>query len=121
MKNSVIPVIAGLSMFAALAQIPPPATSTGKANTTKAKAPTPAPESAKPRFKAIWEPVNYKEDLNLTDVFFTSDEVGWVTGEHGTILHTKDGGNTWTPQQWDELAEPPTFPRREMQDPHASL
>jgi photosystem II stability/assembly factor-like uncharacterized protein len=57
-----------------------------------------APKTEQPKFKAIWEPVNYKEDLNLTDVFFASDEVGWVTGEHGTILHTKDGGNTWTPQ-----------------------
>ena len=54
--------------------------------------------TVKPKFKAIWEPVNYKEDLNLTDVFFASDETGWVTGEHGTILYTKDGGNTWTPQ-----------------------
>jgi photosystem II stability/assembly factor-like uncharacterized protein len=57
-----------------------------------------ASKTEQPKFKAIWEPVNYKEDLNLTDVFFASDDVGWVTGEHGTILHTKDGGNTWTPQ-----------------------
>ncbi len=57
-----------------------------------------ASKTEQPKFKAIWEPVNYKEDLNLTDVHFASDEVGWVTGEHGTILHTKDGGNTWTPQ-----------------------
>ena len=56
------------------------------------------PTAPEPKFKAIWEPVNYKEDLVLTDVYFATDEVGWVTGEHGTILHTKDGGNTWTPQ-----------------------
>ncbi len=59
--------------------------------------PAPPAESA-PRFKAIWEPANYKEDLNLTDVFFATDQVGWVTGEHGTVLYTKDGGDTWTPQ-----------------------
>lgn len=59
---------------------------------------TAKPTAAEPKFKAIWEPVNYKEDLNLTDVHFATDEEGWVTGEHGTILHTKDGGNTWTPQ-----------------------
>ena len=51
-----------------------------------------------PKFKAIWEPVNYKEDLNLTDVYFVSALEGWVAGEHGTILHTKDGGDTWTAQ-----------------------
>jgi photosystem II stability/assembly factor-like uncharacterized protein len=56
------------------------------------------PAGAQPKFKAIWEPVNYKEDLNLTDVFFVSDLVGWVTGEHGTILYTKNGGDTWTAQ-----------------------
>lgn len=76
----------------AVAQAPPP----GKA----AKRPSVAAKttSPEPKFKAIWEPVNYKEDLILTDVYFVTDEVGWVTGEHGTILHTKDGGNTWTPQ-----------------------
>ena len=50
-----------------------------------------AEKTAQPKFKAIWEPVNYKQDLTLTGVFFVSDEEGWVTGEHGTILHTKDG------------------------------
>src|ERR1039458_1415160 len=57
-----------------------------------------AQKTERPKFKAIWEPVNYKQDLTLTGVFFVSDEEGWVTGEHGTILHTKDGGNTWTAQ-----------------------
>ena len=60
--------------------------------------PSAAVKSAPPKFKAIWEPVNYKEDLNLTDVYFADDQTGWVTGEHGTILHSKDGGDTWTPQ-----------------------
>jgi photosystem II stability/assembly factor-like uncharacterized protein len=55
-------------------------------------------ENAQAKFKAIWEPVNYKEDLNLTDVFFVSEQEGWITGEHGTILYTKNGGDTWTPQ-----------------------
>jgi photosystem II stability/assembly factor-like uncharacterized protein len=57
-----------------------------------------AEKTAQPKFKAIWEPVNYKQDLTLTGVFFVSEEEGWVTAEHGTILYTKDGGNTWTPQ-----------------------
>lgn len=52
--------------------------------------------AAKPKFKAIWERVNYKEDLTLFDVYFVSKDEGWVAGEAGTILHTKDGGNNWT-------------------------
>ena len=36
--------------------------------------------------------------MNLTDVFFTSVDEGWVSGEHATILHTQDGGSTWTAQ-----------------------
>jgi photosystem II stability/assembly factor-like uncharacterized protein len=74
-----------------------------------------AAKGAQPKFKAIWEPVNYQQDLTLTGVFFVSDEEGWVTGEHGTILHTKDGGNAWTPQlggdpqSKEERVEAPRF------------
>ncbi|HXW93954.1 MAG TPA: YCF48-related protein [Terriglobales bacterium] len=53
-------------------------------------------QAQKPKFKAIWEPVNYKEDLPLFDVYFVSKDEGWVSGGAGTILHTKDGGNSWT-------------------------
>ena len=35
----------------------------------------------------------------LSNVEFDVDiGVGWVTGENGTILRTKDGGTTWKPQ-----------------------
>jgi photosystem II stability/assembly factor-like uncharacterized protein len=54
--------------------------------------------AAAQKMKAIWEPVNYSEDLQLTDVYFTSPEEGWVTGAAGTILHTSDGGKTWIAQ-----------------------
>lgn len=61
--------------------------------------PTAAAQKApQPKFKAIFEPVNYKEDLKLTNVRFVSEQEGWVTGDHGTILYTKNGGETWTPQ-----------------------
>lgn len=50
------------------------------------------------RFKGIFEPVNFTQDINFTDVFFTSADEGWVSGEHATILHTSDGGKTWTAQ-----------------------
>jgi photosystem II stability/assembly factor-like uncharacterized protein len=49
-------------------------------------------------YKGIFEPVNYPQDVNLTDVFFTGAEEGWVSGEHATILHTTDGGKTWMAQ-----------------------
>jgi photosystem II stability/assembly factor-like uncharacterized protein len=63
-----------------------------------ASAPSPAAaqKAAQPKFKAIWEPVSYKEDLVLFDIRFTSKEEGWVTGSAGTILHTTDGGTSWT-------------------------
>src|SRR5271156_6158284 len=64
---------------------------------TLAQKPTAAAQKAsQAKFKAIWEPVNYTEDLTLFDVRFISKEEGWVTGAAGTILHTKDGGTNWT-------------------------
>ncbi len=48
--------------------------------------------------KGIWEPVNYSEDIALNDVFFITPEIGWVAGNAGTILYTRDGGATWTAQ-----------------------
>ena len=53
---------------------------------------------ATPKFKAIFEPVNYSQDLRLHDVGFATDDIGWAVGDAGTILHTNDGGKTWTPQ-----------------------
>ena len=50
------------------------------------------------QYKGIFEPVNYGQDINLTDVFFVSPDVGWVSGEHATILKTTDGGKTWKAQ-----------------------
>ncbi len=48
--------------------------------------------------QGIWEPVNYSEDLSLKDVFFVTPEIGYVSGDAGTILKTTDAGETWTPQ-----------------------
>ena len=59
---------------------------------------TAAAQSAQQKFKAVWEPINYKQDLALHDVFFVDDQVGWVSGDKGTILFTNDGGDTWSPQ-----------------------
>lgn len=54
--------------------------------------------SAANAYKGIFEPVNYGQDINLTDVFFVSPEIGWVSGEHATILKTTDGGAHWAAQ-----------------------
>ena len=66
------------------------------------------PQNQKPKFKAIWEPVNYPYDAELKDVWFVSADEGWVVGhatsdagEGGVILHTKDGGQHWDAQLGD--------------------
>ena len=58
------------------------------------------------KFKAIWEPVNIKDDLELRSVHFTSPEEGWVAGgrtvmQGGVIFHTTDGGANWELQLGD--------------------
>ncbi len=32
------------------------------------------------------------EDINLKDARFMNRYIGWIVGDHGTILHTEDGG-----------------------------
>jgi photosystem II stability/assembly factor-like uncharacterized protein len=64
------------------------------------------PKSEQPKFKAIWEPVNVKEDLELMSVHFATADEGWVGGgrssmQGGVILHTKDGGDHWEVQLGD--------------------
>lgn len=74
----------------------------------RSKAAVAVGDTTKPKLKAIWEPVNYPQDAELTDVFFVSAEVGWVTGlkrtdggEGGFIIHTTDGGEHWNLQLGD--------------------
>ena len=54
--------------------------------------------TTQPQFKGILEPVSYTEDLDLKAVFFVNGEVGWVSGNAGTILRTVDAGKTWEAQ-----------------------
>lgn len=37
---------------------------------------------------------------NLNAVYFSSPENGWIVGEFGLVLHTKDGGKTWVSQRY---------------------
>jgi photosystem II stability/assembly factor-like uncharacterized protein len=40
------------------------------------------------------------QDRDLYSIRFTPDgKTGWIVGEEGTILHSNDGGRTWTRQQ----------------------
>src|SRR5437879_5490323 len=69
-----------------------------------------AQQRAEPKFKAIWEPVNVKEDIELTSVAFVSPEEGWVAGGRngmagGVILHTKDAGANWEVQLGDPQSQ----------------
>jgi len=37
---------------------------------------------------------------NLNAVYFSSPENGWIVGEFGLVLHTKDGGKNWVSQRY---------------------
>ncbi len=48
-----------------------------------------------------WDDYAYPPDFNyssMTSLFFVDRNTGWVCGTQGVILHTKDGGATWTQQ-----------------------
>lgn len=45
------------------------------------------------------------QDPVLYDVRFLNENVGWVVGEFGRILHTTDGGATWREQQATLMGE----------------
>lgn len=45
----------------------------------------------------------------LTAVTFVDDKFGWAVGHWGAILHTEDGGETWTRQRLDTSTDRPLF------------
>lgn len=64
------------------------------------------PLDAQQPARGVWEAVNYRGDLQFTDVFFVTPEEGWVAGyagpsRGGVILHTSDAGATWQIQFGD--------------------
>jgi photosystem II stability/assembly factor-like uncharacterized protein len=55
-----------------------------------------SPAAAVPAVKGVWEPVSFTEAIDFREVFFVTVDKGWVAGDKGTIIHTRDGGVTWT-------------------------
>jgi photosystem II stability/assembly factor-like uncharacterized protein len=45
-----------------------------------------------------WRQAQVPVRVTLTSVRFINDHSGWATGHLGVILHTEDGGQTWTKQ-----------------------
>lgn len=61
------------------------------------------------KYKGIFEPMNYPDDVSFNDVLFVDDQVGWVSGRGsgGMILHTVDGGQHWVLQFGDPKSNEP--------------
>ncbi|WP_069865811.1 WD40/YVTN/BNR-like repeat-containing protein [Pseudomonas citronellolis] len=51
---------------------------------------------------ATWRQAKVPSSVTLTRVRFATPMAGWATGHYGTVLHTRDGGETWE-QQLDGL------------------
>lgn len=44
---------------------------------------------------ATWSPASVSAGTLLSQVFFTDDNHGWITGVNGSIVGTTNGGTTW--------------------------
>jgi Photosynthesis system II assembly factor YCF48 len=81
----------------------------GVSATCVAQAATPPVPASTAKYKGIFEPMNYPDDLNFSDVLFVNDQVGWIAGRGsgGMILHTVDGGRHWNLQLGDPKSSDP--------------
>ena len=43
-----------------------------------------------------WHQAHVPVSVTLTSVRFADERIGWITGHSGILLHTKDGGATWS-------------------------
>ena len=55
-----------------------------------------------------WTPIERFTNLDLFDVFFISDSVGWITGNNGLILKTTNGGVTFIEEE-NNFTQPKEF------------
>jgi hypothetical protein len=94
-----------------VAQQIPPRRTTAPRNSAATPSGTSAAANAAPKFKAIFEPANYPDDVSFNDVFFANDKVGWISGKGpgGFILHTADGGANWDIQTGDPHSNNPAL------------
>ncbi|PIW62876.1 YCF48-related protein [Shewanella sp. CG12_big_fil_rev_8_21_14_0_65_47_15] len=54
-----------------------------------------------------WQQVPTPTSVQLTKVFFLNEKLGWAVGHDATIVHTQDGGQTWTLQMQSSEIEKP--------------
>ena len=50
------------------------------------------------RPQGSWEVLETPTDQHLRSVYFTDSLYGWAVGDTGAIIHTSDGGDSWTLQ-----------------------
>lgn len=55
--------------------------------------------------QGTWEKINVPTIQHLRSVCFTDSLYGWVCGDSGIILHTRDGGATWARQNSQVIDE----------------
>lgn len=51
--------------------------------------------------QGTWEKLEVPTSVFLKSVCFVDSLYGWAVGDSGTIIHTQDGGDTWTLQECD--------------------
>lgn len=56
-----------------------------------------------------WEQVAVPVNVTLTAVSFADDKNGWAVGHDAAILHTTDGGRSWTLQHFDTALGQPAL------------
>ena len=90
--------------------------------------PAPRPVASAPapvQMKGVWEPVNYREDINLTSVYFVTASEGWTAGGgvggHGVMLHTTDGGDRWNVALGDPAGSQQAFSDLQFIDRHTGF
>jgi photosystem II stability/assembly factor-like uncharacterized protein len=43
-----------------------------------------------------WHQASVPVTLTITDIAFATPKIGWAVGAFGVVLHTTDGGESWT-------------------------
>ncbi len=89
---------------------------------------TRAPSAAaeKPKYKGIFEPVNYDQDVKLMSVSCSGPQSCWAAGgaseiRGGVILHTADQGKTWTVEAGDPQSADRAFVQLRFLDGHTGF